>query len=112
LFREQEFRPAQATTNQKVRHNNAAEGVHSFANYSNFAVPFTKEQSMRNSLSKKPELEEGQQTIFFQIANGNARQSMQPEDQISNPAPGFSLSPSKLEQDRANGAGLSGKGMF
>jgi hypothetical protein len=47
---------------------------------------------MRNSLSKKPELEEGQQTIFFQIANGNARQSMQPEDQISNPAPGFSLS--------------------
>jgi hypothetical protein len=38
--------------------------------------------------------------------------SMQPEDQISHPAPGFSLSPLKLEQDRANGAGLSGQGML
>jgi hypothetical protein len=31
--------------------------------------------------------------------------SLQPEDKISDPASGFSLSPSELEQDRANGAG-------
>ena len=45
------------------------------ANPFNFALPFAKEQSMRNSLSTKPELEEGQETVCFQIANGNARQA-------------------------------------
>jgi hypothetical protein len=30
---------------------------------------------MRNSLPAKSELEEGQQTVFFQIANGNVRQA-------------------------------------
>jgi hypothetical protein len=40
-----------------------------------FALPFTKEQSMRNSLSMKREMEEGRQTVFFQITNGNARQA-------------------------------------
>jgi hypothetical protein len=33
---------------------------------------FTKEQPMRHS-SPKPSLEEGQQTVFFQIADGTAR---------------------------------------
>jgi hypothetical protein len=30
---------------------------------------------MRNASPTKQELEEGQQTVFFQIANGNARQA-------------------------------------
>jgi len=30
---------------------------------------------MRNRLPTQPELDEGMQTVFFQIANGNARQS-------------------------------------
>jgi hypothetical protein len=37
---------------------------------------------------------------------------VQSEDQISYPESGFPLSPSELEQDRADGAGLSGKAMF
>jgi hypothetical protein len=36
---------------------------------------FTKEQSMRNSLPTESELEQGQQTVLFEIANGNARQA-------------------------------------
>jgi hypothetical protein len=32
-----------------------------------------KEQSMRHTLPTKQNLEEGQQTVFFQIADGNAR---------------------------------------
>jgi hypothetical protein len=35
---------------------------------------FTKEQPMRHSLPKR-NLEEGQQTVFFQIADGTARHS-------------------------------------
>jgi hypothetical protein len=34
---------------------------------------FTKEQSMRNILPTKQSLVEGQQTVFFQIEDGNAR---------------------------------------
>jgi hypothetical protein len=34
-----------------------------------------KEQTMRNRTPTPREIGEGQQTIFFQIANGNARQS-------------------------------------
>jgi hypothetical protein len=36
---------------------------------------FTKEQTMRNRLPTGRELNKGPQTVFFQIANGNARQS-------------------------------------
>ena len=34
-----------------------------------------KEQTMRNRLPTQEERHTGQQTVFFQIANGNARQS-------------------------------------
>jgi hypothetical protein len=34
----------------------------------------TKEQSMRTNLPAEQELEEGPQTVYFQIANGNAFQ--------------------------------------
>jgi hypothetical protein len=34
---------------------------------------FTKEQSMRHILPTKQKLVEGQQTVFFQIEDGNAR---------------------------------------
>jgi hypothetical protein len=73
LFQEREFRPAH---NQKSRatQQRRREGA-TLVNPTGFASPFTKEQSMPNSLSTKPELVEGQQTVFFQIANGNARQA-------------------------------------
>jgi hypothetical protein len=34
---------------------------------------FTNEQPVRHTLPTKTELEEGQQTVFFQIADGTAR---------------------------------------
>jgi hypothetical protein len=37
--------------------------------------PESKEQAMRNRTPTPREIGEGQQTVFFQIANGNARQS-------------------------------------
>jgi hypothetical protein len=39
------------------------------------ATRFTKEQSMRNGSRAPPKLEQGQQTVLFEIANGNARQA-------------------------------------
>src|SRR6267143_1217668 len=57
----------------------------------------TKEQSMSNSLPTEQEHEEGPQTDFFQIANGNARQACSVKTKFTTPATSVAISPSELE---------------
>jgi hypothetical protein len=46
------------------------------ADPNNVTLPvFTKEQSMRSGSRTKLDTEQGQQTVLFEIANGNARQA-------------------------------------
>lgn len=67
---------------------------------------------MRISFPTEQEPEEGPQTVFFQIANGNRAPGLQREDEISNPATGVAISPAKLEYDREDGPRLSGERNF
>jgi hypothetical protein len=62
---------------------------------------------MRNSLPTNTEIREGDQTVFFQIANGNARQVCSLKTKFDSTT-GLPLSAPELEKDRADGAGLFG----
>jgi hypothetical protein len=52
---------------------------------------------MSNSLPTEQEHEEGPQTDFFQIANGNARQACSVKTKFTTPATSVAISPSEVE---------------